>query len=83
MAGPQSRLWAPSAAVSCRPLCGAHVPPGHLWPAKVEPDPAERYGAETTVPEWRKRLVCSQCGSHEMVVTEPSGDSGSGGAGWP
>jgi hypothetical protein len=32
---------------------------------------AERYGAETTVPEWRRRLVCSQCGSHnvDMVVT--------------
>jgi len=41
---------------------------------QVEPDPAEmaeRYGAETTVPEWRRRLVCSQCGSHnvDMVVT--------------
>jgi hypothetical protein len=40
----------------------------------VEPDPAEmaqRYGAEMTVPEWRKRLVCSQCGSHDvdMVVS--------------
>jgi Zn finger protein HypA/HybF involved in hydrogenase expression len=41
---------------------------------RVEPDPvemAERYGAETTVPEWRKRLVCSACGSRnvDMVVT--------------
>jgi hypothetical protein len=30
-------------------------------PASVEPDPAEmaaRYGAETTVPDWRERLVC-------------------------
>ena len=41
---------------------------------QVEPDPAEqaqRYGAEMTVPEWRKRLVCSKCGSREidMVVT--------------
>ena len=41
---------------------------------QVEPDPAEmaeRYGAETTVPEWRRRLVCSQCGSRnvDMVVT--------------
>jgi hypothetical protein len=40
----------------------------------VEPDPAEmaqRYGPETTVPDWRKRLVCSRCGSHDtdMVVT--------------
>jgi Zn finger protein HypA/HybF involved in hydrogenase expression len=41
---------------------------------QVEPDPAEmaqRYGAETTVPEWQDRLVCSRCGSREvdMVVT--------------
>ena len=41
---------------------------------KVEPDPveqAQRYGAEMTVPEWHKRLVCEQCGSHnvDMVVT--------------
>jgi Zn finger protein HypA/HybF involved in hydrogenase expression len=41
---------------------------------RVEPDPAEmaeRYGAETTVPEWSKRLVCSQCGSRHvnMVVS--------------
>jgi hypothetical protein len=36
---------------------------------QVEPDPAEmaaRYGAETTVPDWGKRLVCSQCGSKEV-----------------
>ena len=41
---------------------------------RVEPDPteqAERYGAETTVPEWRERLVCSKCGSRkiDMVVS--------------
>jgi hypothetical protein len=24
---------------------------------------AERFGAETTVPDWGKRLVCGQCGS--------------------
>jgi hypothetical protein len=40
----------------------------------VEPDPsemAERYGADMPVPEWRERLVCSQCGSRDvdMVVT--------------
>jgi hypothetical protein len=31
---------------------------------------AERYGGETTVPEWRERLVCSRCGSPniQMVV---------------
>jgi hypothetical protein len=41
---------------------------------QVEPDPAEqaqRYGAETSVLEWRERLVCSQCGGRQvdMVVT--------------
>ena len=41
---------------------------------QIEPDAAEmaqRYGAETPVPDWRDRLVCSQCGSREvdMVVT--------------
>jgi len=41
---------------------------------QVEPDAAEmaqQYGAETTVPDWRERLICSQCGSREtdMVVT--------------
>jgi hypothetical protein len=41
---------------------------------QVEPDPAEmadRYGAETTVPDWCKRLVCLQCGSRkvDIVVT--------------
>jgi hypothetical protein len=44
---------------------------------QVEPDPAEqveRYGAETTVPDWRERLVCSECGSREidMIVTGTS-----------
>jgi len=36
---------------------------------RAEPDPAEmaeRYGAETTVPDWGKRLVCSQCGSRNV-----------------
>jgi hypothetical protein len=41
---------------------------------QVEPDPAEqaqRYGAETTVLDWRERLVCSKCGSRhiDMVVS--------------
>ena len=41
---------------------------------QVEPAPAEiaeRYGDETTVPEWHARLVCSQCGSRrvDMVVS--------------
>ena len=41
---------------------------------QIEPDPAEmaqRYGAETPVPDWRERLVCSKCGSRQvdMVVS--------------
>ena len=41
---------------------------------QVEPDPAQavqRYGADTVLLDWRDRLVCSKCGSHEvdMVVT--------------
>jgi hypothetical protein len=41
---------------------------------QVEPDPAEmaaRYGADTSVLDWRERLVCSRCGSRnaDMVVT--------------
>jgi hypothetical protein len=41
---------------------------------QTEPDPAEmaeRYGAEMTVPDWQKRLVCGECGSRrvDMVVT--------------
>ena len=36
---------------------------------KAAPDPAEmaaRYGADTTVPAWGKRLVCSRCGSRNV-----------------
>lgn len=41
---------------------------------RVEPEPAAmaaRYGAETTVADWRSRLVCGQCGSRhlDMVVS--------------
>ena len=41
---------------------------------QVEPDPAEqarRYGAETSILEWREKLVCSQCGGRhaDMVVS--------------
>jgi hypothetical protein len=48
---------------------------------QVEPDAAvlaERYGAATTVPEWRNRLVCSQCGSRnvDMVVSGTSRQTG-------
>ncbi len=54
----------------------------HVWlivwsldcPHQVEPDPAEmveRYGVETTVPDWHTRLVCGECGSRRvgMVVS--------------
>jgi hypothetical protein len=36
---------------------------------QVEPNPAEqaeRYGADLSVPEWHKRLVCGQCGSRNI-----------------
>jgi hypothetical protein len=45
---------------------------------QIEPDAAEmvqRYGAETTVPDWRAKLICSKCRSRnvdmvgDMVVT--------------
>jgi hypothetical protein len=41
---------------------------------------AERYGAEMTVPDWRERLVCSQCGSRyiDMVVSGSKHDPLSG-----
>jgi hypothetical protein len=35
------------------------------WQHQVEPDPDEmaaRYGADTSVLDWRERLVCSECG---------------------
>jgi hypothetical protein len=36
---------------------------------QVELNPAEmaeRYGAEATVPDWAKRLVCRECGSRNV-----------------
>jgi hypothetical protein len=41
---------------------------------QVEPDPGEmaaRHGADTSVLDWRERLVCSRCGGRQadMVVT--------------
>ena len=36
---------------------------------QVEPDPAEmaaRYGAGTTVLDWRERLICSCCASRQV-----------------
>jgi hypothetical protein len=38
---------------------------------QVEPDPAEmatRYGAETSVLDWRERLVCSRCGGRQVDI---------------
>jgi hypothetical protein len=45
---------------------------------QVEPDPAEqaeRYGAETAVPEWRERLLRTRCGTRDgdMVLTPERG----------
>jgi hypothetical protein len=49
---------------------------------QVEPDPAEmaaRYGAETPVPDWRERLVCSPLrqptnrhGGHRQAAAGPA-----------
>jgi hypothetical protein len=41
---------------------------------QVEPDPGElaaRYGADTSVRHWHKRLVCSRCGGRgiDFVLT--------------
>jgi hypothetical protein len=41
---------------------------------QIEPDPVEmaaRYGAKTTVIDWRGRLVCSRCGGRhiDMVLS--------------
>jgi hypothetical protein len=54
---------------------GGHVPLIVWCPDcshQVEPDPAEiAASAETTVIDWRGRLVCSRCGSRQvdMVVS--------------
>ena len=43
---------------------------------QVEPDPvemAQRYGAETPVPDWRDRLVCSRCGSRQVFMVASRG----------
>jgi hypothetical protein len=44
------------------------------WQYQADPDPADQAlwcGAETTVPDWRERLVCSKFGSGhiDMVVS--------------
>jgi len=36
---------------------------------RIEPDPAvmdQRYGADTAVRDWHKRLICSRCGGREI-----------------
>jgi Zn finger protein HypA/HybF involved in hydrogenase expression len=38
---------------------------------QIEPDPAEmavRYGADMTVPDRHKRLVCSECGARNVNI---------------
>jgi hypothetical protein len=45
---------------------------------RVEPDAAERvarYGADTSVPEWHRRVVCSRCGGRavDFVLTGARG----------
>jgi hypothetical protein len=38
---------------------------------QVEPDPAEhatRYGPQTTVLDWKARLICGGCGSRNVVM---------------
>jgi hypothetical protein len=46
--------------------------------ARSRRDGRSRYGAETTVLDWRERLVCSRCGSRQTdtVVILASADSG-------
>jgi len=51
---------------------------------QLEPDPAEqaqRHGAETSVLDWRQRLVCSDCGGRDidMATYVDQGISGSKG----
>jgi hypothetical protein len=40
---------------------------------RVEPNSAERYGAETTVLDRRARLVCSKCGNREIDMVGTGG----------
>jgi hypothetical protein len=43
---------------------------------QVEPDPAEmaaRYGADTSVLDWRERLVCSKCGGRQVDMAASRG----------
>jgi hypothetical protein len=61
--GPPATLGSTAAAgarlvVWCR-ACGHRAEPG---PAEQ----ARRYGADTPVLDWHKRLVCSQCGGRDI-----------------
>jgi hypothetical protein len=51
---------------------------------RVEPDPAEmaqQYGAATPGPDWRERLICSQCGSRQVDILVSGTNRGSATAG--
>jgi hypothetical protein len=58
-----------AANAKVRRSCGARR--AAIRSSLMLPQMAERYGANTAVPEWRERLVCSACGSRnvDMVVT--------------
>jgi hypothetical protein len=48
---------------------------------RSEPDPAEQarwYGPETTVPQWRERLVCARCGSRQVGYGGERGEAAIG-----
>jgi hypothetical protein len=72
---PVNRYTGPPATLGSTAAAGARL---IVWCRdcrhQVEPDPAamaERYGAEMTIPDWHKRLVCGQCGSRKIdfVIT--------------
>src|ERR1700731_207013 len=46
-------------------------PPEPSKPPRAPAEQAQQHGAETSVLDWRRRLVCSKCGSREidMIVT--------------
>src|SRR5690348_4360335 len=50
---------------------GASTPSPQAEAGRRPAEMARRYRPETPVPDWRNRLVCSRCGSHDtdMVVT--------------
>jgi len=46
--------------------CGAKACHHQAEPPRIPAEMAARYGAETTVPDLRDRLVCSKCGSRAI-----------------